>query len=258
MSFSALAAYQRCPRQFYLERVLRLALTAARPGGEDEGADRTGDGMLDDDEQHAGRNVGILVHALLETLPADGPPTADSVRSVAEEVLAGMGLDVSADELGRVVALTLAFWDSPETERLSAPSAMREVPFLFAADETLVSGIMDLVCPDDDCWRIVDYKTNALEGRSPAELAETYMLQASVYCLAALRAGAPAVHMDFLFLERPSEPVTVGFGPDDVPRLEDDVAKAFAGLRGGSFPMRAGEACGRCSAARVCASMTRA
>ncbi len=44
-------------------------------------------------------------------------------------------------------------------------------------------------------------------GDRPAEVAEAYVLQAVIYCLAVLKAGAPAVRMEFLFLERPDEPV---------------------------------------------------
>ena len=46
-------------------------------------------------------------------------------------------------------------------------------------------------------------------------------MQAAVYCLAALKAGAPAVRMEFLFLEKPDEPVVFEYRQEDRERLED-------------------------------------
>jgi ATP-dependent helicase/nuclease subunit A len=140
---------------------------------------------------------------------------------------------------------------------LSAPSARREAPFFFAQAETVVSGVMDLIFVDDGRWHIVDYKTNALSGRSPNELATDYRLQGVVYRLAALRAGAPAVQMDFVFLEMPGDPVTVRSGPQDMPSLADELDEALAGLRQGRFPAIHGENCGRCSVAGLCGGMAR-
>jgi hypothetical protein len=116
---------------------------------------------------------------------------------------------------------------------------------------------MDLVYPGGDCCRIVDYKTNALNGRSPAELASGYETQAMVYCLAALLAGAPAVQMDFVFLERPGEPVTMLFVHGDASRLQSELDGLLGGLRRAEFPPQAGDACTRCPVAEVCASMAR-
>ena len=102
----------------------------------------------------------------------------------AQEWQRRAGVHLSREALERAVELTRAFWSSPLAVGLSAPSARREAPFFFAQAETVVSGIMDLVFIDDGCWRIVDYKTNALNGRLPGELAGDYRLQAVVYRLA--------------------------------------------------------------------------
>ncbi len=82
---------------------------------------------------------------------------------------------------------------------------------MYVVGGTVVSGIMDLLCKEPACWLVTDYKTNALRGRSVSEVAEPYGLQCAVYGLAALRAGAPAVQMDLVFLEEPGQPVTVRY-----------------------------------------------
>ena len=200
--------------------------------------------LLDADEQHAGRDVGILVHRLLERLAVGGErPALAAVREAAGEALSALGMRLSAQELERAVALTSALWDSPVAGRLSLASAAREEPFFFAVGGTVVSGVMDLVCREPDCWLVADYKTNALRGRSVAEVAESYALQCAVYGLAALRAGAPAVQMDLVFLESPDEPVTVRYGRDDVSRLERELIEAFSGLRRGELPAAGAARC---------------
>jgi ATP-dependent helicase/nuclease subunit A len=282
VSFSGLAAYRRCARQFYLERLLRLSLspvgasqatphatphatpyakTQSVPEGfaeDDDGLSLPDELVLDHDEQQAGRDVGLLVHALLESLPLnDGPPAKGWLQGAALEWLQETGVHLSPADLDRAVALALAFWESPVAGERSRPTALREAPFFFAQGDIMVSGVMDLVSCAGDCWQVVDYKTNALNGRSPTDLAAGYELQAVTYCLAALRAGAPTVQMDFVFLERPETPVTVRYAREDVPRLESILEEALDGLKRARFPMSVGEACASCSVATVCASMAR-
>jgi CRISPR/Cas system-associated exonuclease Cas4 (RecB family) len=119
----------------------------------------------------------------------------------------------------------------------------------------VLSGIMDLVWQEGHSWFIVDYKTNALQGRSPAEVASGYDLQSCVYCLAALLAGAREVSMEFLFLERPESPVLLTFSSGDRSRLEEKLDTVLAEIRRGDFPpVRAG-ACGRCPLEEVCSGL---
>jgi len=260
LSFSALAAYQRCPRRFYLERMLGLDREGIERGDDDEADDAPppGDLLLDPDERQTGRDVGLLTHALLERLPVgDGPPAEESVRREADAWLLQTGVELSPADVERAVALTLAFWKMPAAGTWSHPAAAREAHFFFARGDALLSGVMDLVLRDDECWRIIDYKTNALAGRAPAELMSSYELQAIVYCLAALLAGAPAVQMDFVFLEDPAEPQTRRFGRGDIPRLESSLDGVLGDLGRREFPARTSEECARCPVAWVCAAVAR-
>jgi ATP-dependent helicase/nuclease subunit A len=280
VSFSALAAYQRCPRRFYLEWVLHLDLApaaCARAGATAAGAafaDTDGDEgefwagesregppaeeLLDDYERTTGRDIGLLVHRLLERAPADGrTPSEEELGSIAADWLHQSGVILSAAELTRALALARAFWDSPLAGVLSTPEALREARFFFAQKDIMVSGVMDLVAKEEDLWRIVDYKTNALAGRSPAQVASEYELQGVVYSLAALLAGAPAVRLDFLFLERPAEPQAVQFSRGDISRLKNRLDEVLAGLRRAEYPLAPDEHCRYCAAAEVCAGMAR-
>jgi hypothetical protein len=114
---------------------------------------------------------------------------------------------------------------------------------------------MDLVWQRDGAWHIVDYKTNALRGRAPVEVATGYELQGAVYALAALRAGAESVHMDFLFLERPDAPVTLSFDPGDERRLRSLLECELERMRSGDFSARPGDECPLCPVAALCSEM---
>jgi ATP-dependent helicase/nuclease subunit A len=82
----------------------------------------------------------------------------------------------------------------------------------------------------------VDYKTDALGGREPADVAEEkYGAQRLVYALAALRAGAPRVEVVHLFLERAAEPASVAYAACDVARLERELVGLAEGIVGARF-----------------------
>ena len=82
-------------------------------------------------------------------------------------------------------------------------------------------------------------------------------MQAQVYCLAGLKAGAPAVRMEFLFLERPGEPVAFEYRQEDRGRLEDLLDEALSEIEESSFPPDAGPACGYCGVEGLCRAMNR-
>jgi ATP-dependent exoDNAse (exonuclease V) beta subunit len=264
VSFSALAAYDRCPRRFYLERVLGLGatlpLSVAHPSTDPEAAEpgvmSPEEARLDDVESQSGVNAGILVHALLEGLDlAGGRPAGADLRVQAAGIAAEKGLKVPEEVIERAAALAAAFWEHPLAGTPEAGRALREAPFFFVQDGIAVGGVMDLLIQDGHRWLVADYKSNALRGRSPAEVAEGYRLQAAMYCLAALKAGAPAVRMEFVFLERPDEPVAFEYRPEDLPALHERLEGALAGIKNDDFHPRTGPSCAKCSRKDVCDAM---
>jgi ATP-dependent helicase/nuclease subunit A len=259
ISFSALSAFRRCPRRFYLERVLGLGyLLGPAAGDADPDMAGAGDSTLDDVESDTGRDIGLLVHALLEQSDlSGGRPASQTLRERAEAQAVADGLRLSTDGFRRVADLVAAFWDSPLAGDPEIDSALREEAFFFVHGDMTVHGVMDLLCLGENRWRIVDYKSNFLGERTPTEVAETYELQAGVYCLAALKAGAPAVRMEFLFLARPEQPVIFEYTSENLGQLEALLDEALAGIRRGVFPPAHGGACAGCGVADLCGSMAR-
>src|SRR5215212_6563031 len=94
----------------------------------------------------------------------------------------------------------------------------------------LINGVVDVHAAEADRLLVVDYKSNALEGREPGELTEeSYSTQRLVYALAGLRSGAERVDVVYCFLERPEQPESAGYTAADAGRLEQALLQLAAG-----------------------------
>ena len=83
----------------------------------------------------------------------------------------------------------------------------------------LLHGRLDVLHRDGPQALVVDYKTNVLGERTPAEIVESdYRLQRLVYALACFRAGAEEVEVVYAFLERPDAVVSTTFSRAEAAR----------------------------------------
>ncbi len=131
-----------------------------------------------------------------------------------------------------------------------------ERPFAFLLDGVLLNGRLDVLWREGERALVLDYKTNALGGREPAEIVEDeYRGQRGVYALACLRTGVREVEVVYQFLEAPEAPVSASFTSDDVGLLEAELRAVVARIREGDFrPTPSEFACAGCPALdRVCA-----
>ncbi len=201
-----------------------------------------------------GRALGTLVHAALEVADLRGRPDRDGLdRLLAAGATALGGFGDGPTPLFREAApLVAAFWDSSLVDDPRLAQGAREVPFSFVHGDVLLTGYFDLLLRGDEEWRIVDYKTNRLDGRSLEEVLAPYDLQAKVYALAGLLAGAERVVVSFLLLRDPSRPVDVAFRQVDRPVLERAMDGALAGLQAGLYPAREGPECRGCEQDELC------
>jgi ATP-dependent helicase/nuclease subunit A len=223
LSYSALALFERCSYRYFAERVLGLPPRPAPKGtGDEEGA-------------LAATELGDAVHRLLEHVPLDDPATPS--REALDETVRGWYPEVTDAELGRVAGLVAAYCDSGLARRLAALDGARpERPFVFEHDGVVIRGRLDVLWQEGEHALVVDYKSNALEGREPAEIVDSeYVLQRLVYALVCLRAGASEVEVAYQFLERPEDVVSTTFTVADAPVLEAHLSEAIARIRAGDF-----------------------
>jgi ATP-dependent helicase/nuclease subunit A len=229
LSYSALALYERCSYRFYVERIVGLKPADGRAGRD------AGDGL-------AATEIGDAVHALLEV--------SSSPDDVPERLRARYP-EATDEDVERVALLVAAWRGSALARRLAAAEGVKvEQPFAFEHDGVLLQGRYDLMHVDGDRTLLVDYKTSRLEGESPERLVEDeYRLQRLVYALAALRAGAEAVEVAYVFLERPDDVVARTFEAADRAQLELELSAAIAAIQAGEFRPTPGElACAGCPA----------
>jgi ATP-dependent helicase/nuclease subunit A len=226
LSYSGLEAYRRCGYRFYLERALRL--TPVDPPHIHDSVPEIGLPPL---------LRGTLVHVLLQGIDFRRPrvPTEDEVAELIEAHGAGARPEDVADLRGMVERAAA----SGLGKRLARARRVRtELPFAFTlaprganGRTLLVNGVVDVHAAENDGTLVVDWKSDPLEGRAPAEMvADAYATQRLIYALAGLRSGAPRVEVAHCFLERPDEPALAGFVASDGDRLEEELLGIARGV----------------------------
>lgn len=252
LSYSALALYEQCGYRFYVERVLgaREALATA-PG---EPAEESPEIPTEMPEPGVARGhalgIGNAVHAALEW--SAQRDWTEPGEDLIERLLAREGLVGDAEALARARRLVGGWLGSELRSELARPRA--EVPFVLALGGTVVRGKIDLLADGDQVPTVVDYKTDALDGRSPAEAATRYAAQRQVYALAAGgETGARAIHV---FLEAPDDPQVEHFDADGLRIARDHLSELIGRMRGGEFEVTQAPYAALCfgcpAAARLC------
>ena len=245
LSYSSLESYRRCSYRFYLERALRLP-PVDPPFSDDPLPDAALGALL----------RGTLVHELLERLDF-GRPLVPSEGEIGE-LIESHGAPVRAEEVADLRDMVERFAASELCARVARARRVRaELPFAFtlsppgAGGRTLlVNGVVDVHAAEDSGLLVVDYKSDALDGRDPAELtAGSYSTQRLVYALAGLRSGAERVEVVHCYLERPDAPAAAAYTQTDAESLEEELLELARGVVDGRFEPAAEphrELCGDC------------
>ncbi len=244
ISYSGLEAYRRCSYRFYLERALRLRPVESPVSPEQRAAPGLGALVR-----------GSLVHQLLEELDFQHPRVPDAAEV---EALVTPHAPVRTEDVEDLRAMVAAFTGSELFARVAAARRVRsELPFAFTLEppgaggrRLVVNGVVDVYATEADGALVVDYKSDALDGRDPEELcARSYATQRLVYALAALRSGASRVEVVHCFLERPDDLAVVSYGADEASGLEAQLLEVARGVVEARFEPTASphrELCGDC------------
>jgi ATP-dependent helicase/nuclease subunit A len=233
LSYSALALFELCSYRFYAERIVGLRETTPARGN--------GEGGL------AATEIGDAAHVLLEGLDLTSPAPPEDMGAAVRALYP----NATDDEVARIGAFVEDYCRSGIAQRIATlQGATVERAFAFEHDGVLLHGRLDVFHEADGSALVVDYKTNVLEGATPAEIVEVeYKLQRLVYALACLRAGADDVEVVYQFLEQPDELVTSTFSREDLPALEAELSAAISAIQSGEFrPTPSEYACSTCPA----------
>ncbi|MGV8874904.1 MAG: UvrD-helicase domain-containing protein [Rhodococcus sp. (in: high G+C Gram-positive bacteria)] len=152
----------------------------------------------------SGTNLGVALHALMESVPLDTP-----LDAVFDENARSAGALAGLVDLDRFVLLAKSVFISEPVMRAAAREHWQEMQLAgMSPDETIVvEGIADLVYREDDgSLVIVDYKTDV---GVTAETIEAYWTQLSVYADLLTRATGEQVDRVVLVFARPSSAETL-------------------------------------------------
>jgi ATP-dependent helicase/nuclease subunit A len=224
LSYSALSGFENCGYRFYVERVLGI--------GEPDVVGSDGDGTTAP-EVRSRFGPGLAVHSLLEWSARSRwrEPDADRVATALRE----QGLEGSEEMVALAGGLVRDFLGSGLREEIGDAKVSAEVPFVISIANTLIRGSIDLLVERaDGSVLVVDYKTDRIESREPADVVERYTVQRDLYALAAAARGT-SVETAYVFLERPGAPVRESFGEADLDAARGRIEALLERLAAGHF-----------------------
>ena len=225
LSYSAISLFDRCGYRYYAERVAGMK---PAPWETRAGADGAG-GALHPTE------VGDAAHRLLELVDLAAPEAPEPAE--LEGLVRAWYPAVTDAEVACIDAFVRSYTGSALAARIAGLQGARpERPFAFEHDGVLVNGRLDVLWLEGEEALVLDYKTNALNGRDPAEIVEEeYLTQQVVYAIACLRSGARRVEVVYHFLEQSEAVVSRVFTHEDAERLEEGLSVSIARIRAGEF-----------------------
>ena len=204
---TAVAAFAKCPREYYLGHYLGY-----------EGRAR---GLAESPELSAAE-FGTQVHALLAGTPVvDADPEA--------------------------VRLADVFRQSPLGHRAArAAKVEREFDFLMALDDLVLSGQVDLWFEEDGALTIVDYKTDSVTAQEAHQRASDYAVQLRIYAMAVERATGRTPKHAWLHFLRPNTAIEIDLNPPLWETPEEVVGKFQEAQSRLEFPLLEAAHCRRC------------
>ena len=213
LSYSAIAAYRDCPRQYWYRQEQRLPAA-----------------------QSAEAVHGVIQHEVLrqagEVRKRGRQVTARALRSIHDEVWR----DTSFPDRRRAATFKRIGAAQLEAYRshggFDSPPELLEQPFTAAVDGWTLRGVIDRVDRTESGWRIVDYKSGRPLTRRRRDL------QVALYALGA----SSALHLDPIELEvvylATGTSVKVGSVQDLVADASNQAADVAEGVREGRFEAR--------------------
>ena len=152
------------------------------------GEDAAPDPPMTSDERSDAARRGVLIHALLERLPA-----VDRSERLAGGTawLTRRAGDLSQDERDEMLTSAITVLDTPEFASIFDPDALAEVPLAATVDGQVVAGIADRLLVEEGRVTVVDFKT---ARRPPASLDQ--VPPASIRQMSAYAAALAAIYPD--------------------------------------------------------------
>jgi DNA helicase II / ATP-dependent DNA helicase PcrA len=213
LSYSAIAAYQECPRQYWYRHVQRLPAV-----------------------QSAEAVHGVMLHEVLrragELRRAGTPITATALGAIHDDVWSEIPFPDGrrAPAFKRNGAVVLESYRA-RGGFANAPTHL-EHPFEVAVDGWTLRGVIDRIDREGDGWKIIDYKSGRPIARRKRDL------QVALYALGASEAmQLQPLELEVVYLAS-GQSVPVEHATAQVREAEERGTEVAEGIRAGRFPTR--------------------
>ncbi len=271
ITVTELMTFRKCPKLFYFERYFRApAGRDFQPGmGREEEADWTASPTGDRDwsetgpassGESAGSVIGTMFHEVLslhEEALVSWKHGAECPERLVEAVdrLATAAAEGPLLEQSHIRAVLLNHLGNLVRSGIlrAGGVVLREVPFELEVRDFLIAGAIDrLEKLPDNTWRLWDFKTTSLAGRTKEAIVteESYDLQLFCYVLAASRVlREPISSAAVVFTADPENPLfNVGHDPETIiPVVREVLAEVSLALEHGFSGFGAtGGSCSAC------------
>ena len=124
---------------------------------------------------------GVLIHALLERLPAVAPPER---REKAAAWLTRRAPELDGVEQAELLAVTLGVLETTEFAAVFGPDAMAEVPLAAVVGGQVIAGTADRLLVTAETVMVLDFKTARHPPASLDEVPEATLRQMAAYVAA--------------------------------------------------------------------------
>jgi ATP-dependent helicase/nuclease subunit A len=151
------------------------------------GEDESPDPPLPPGTSHDAARRGVLIHKLLERLPA---VPADQRGEAAERWLTRNAADLGAEHRVEIVRSAVAVLAEPAWAELFTPAALAEAGIAAVVGGQVVAGTIDRLLVEPGRVRLVDFKTTRRPPKSPDALPLATLRQMAAY-VAALEVTYP-------------------------------------------------------------------
>jgi len=198
LSFKSISIFRKCPAMFYYSVILGIKMNGTGLTGfvPDTEAVKLPDRREEEEAEYSSRNalfVGSLIHDYLERHRFGDQLDEALFMKIWERLCQtdqeGDSLDETTLEGLRersLIHLKNTIHDERLVSLLCGEVDYAEVPFLISVSQGCeFRGVIDRLFRDRDrdCWSIIDWKSNDLSGKDPADVAEEngYNLQLACY-----------------------------------------------------------------------------
>jgi DNA helicase-2/ATP-dependent DNA helicase PcrA len=229
LSYSSIAAYRDCPRQFWYRHVQRLPVV-----------------------QSAEAVQGVIMHETLRRAGEARRAGADVTSSVLRSLHHDVWSETTFPDARRATTFERNGAEQLEAYRkrggLEARPEYVEQPFSVAIDGWMLNGIIDRIDRTPDGWRIIDYKSGRALTRGRRDL------QVALYALGAESAlKLDPIELEIVYLAS-GESASVDHSRALVAEAAKQGAEVADGVRSGRFDARPDRRrCRLCPYRLVCA-----